>query len=491
MRCLEQLEPQNHFAALPPVFYSAHVPQGLEKQFHIHTNHRVAEQLGIDPEQFKRSDSVELLTNRVSELGFEPIAACYAGHQFGQYVPRLGDGRAILIGQVEHDGRQWDLQLKGAGRTLYSRQGDGKAVLRSTIREHLASTAMDGLGIPTTQSLALFGSHEKVYRESVETGAMLIRVAPSHIRFGSFEYYYYTQRTDDLRVLFDYTIKQFFPSVAHSDNPVIEFLREVTISTAVLIAQWQSVGFCHGVMNTDNMSVHGLTIDYGPYGFMDQFKSGHICNHSDYAGRYAFSQQPRIGLFNLSCLAQALVPLAHDVVEEAVELATDVLNTYAKTYESASLDLKRNKLGLMQHKDEDGALYDQLLKIMEEEQLDFTNTFRWLSEFNADDVAHNSQLHRSLGSWLESYRQRLQQESVDTKERQRAMKASNPKFVLRNWMAENAIRDARDHASYTEIERLDALLASPFEDHPEIKNREDYCGSPPEWARNLSVSCSS
>ncbi|MGI9318089.1 MAG: protein adenylyltransferase SelO family protein, partial [bacterium] len=256
MQRLEELQFDNIYATLPTIFYSRHQPAALDNQFLIHFNKTVADMLGIDPGEAGRQDLVDLLTMNKPMRGFEPIAMCYAGHQFGQYVPRLGDGRAILLGQLlGEDNRRWDLQLKGAGRTLYSRQGDGKAVLRSTIREHLCSAAMHGLGIPTTHSLAMFGSDEEVYRERIETGAMLIRVAPSHIRFGSFEYFFYTQRHDDLKTLADFTLQHYFPELSRDKEGYLGLLIKAIESTAALIASWQSVGFCHGVMNSDNMSI--------------------------------------------------------------------------------------------------------------------------------------------------------------------------------------------------------------------------------------------
>jgi uncharacterized protein YdiU (UPF0061 family) len=289
LKTLEQLQFDNSYARLPETFWSPHQPAPLEDHFLVHFNKKAADLIELDHEQANRPDFVDIISSASPLPGYESIAACYAGHQFGHYVPRLGDGRAILLGEVKTDAnRKWDLQLKGGGLTLYSRDGDGRAVLRSTIREYLCSEAMHGLGIPTTRALCITGSNDEVYREKIETGAMLLRMAPSHVRFGSFEYFYYRQQLDDLKTLADYVVTGHFPHLVNKENPYLSLLKEVINSTAKLIAQWQSVGFAHGVMNTDNMSILGLTLDYGPYGFLDNYDPGYICNHSDHHGRYAF-----------------------------------------------------------------------------------------------------------------------------------------------------------------------------------------------------------
>ncbi len=489
MQRFEQLEFDNIYASLPPIFFSRQQPEALQNQFLIHFNEVVSVLLGIDPGEAIRPDLSDLVTMTRPLNGFDPIAMCYSGHQFGQYVPRLGDGRAILLGQLmARDGARWDLQLKGAGQTLYSRQGDGKAVLRSTIREYLCSAAMHGLGIPTTHSLAMFGSDEEVYREQIETGAMLIRVAPSHIRFGSFEYFFYTQRYDDLKILADFTIGNYFNHLEDQQDKYLALLKEVIASTASLIAHWQSVGFCHGVMNSDNMSIHGITIDYGPFGFLDAYDAGHICNHSDYAGRYAYDQQPRIALFNLSCLAQAMLPLFHDNPEAAAELATDALQRYDSLFEQAWLALKRQKLGLHSARDQDGDLYDALTIQMQQSKTDFTRFFRHLSEYGIEG-GRDSFVHRErFDSWADQYQSRLKAENLPLAERQASMQQSNPKYVLRNYLAENAIKQACDAQDYSEIDTIMGLLQRPFDDQPDM---ERFAALPPDWASSLAVSCSS
>ena len=489
MQRLEELRFDNIYATLPQIFYSRHRPDALSNQFLIHFNKTVAQLLGIDPGEAGRQDLVDLITLNKPIPGFEPIAMCYAGHQFGQYVPRLGDGRAILLGQLlGDDAQRWDLQLKGAGRTLYSRQGDGKAVLRSTIREHLCSVAMHGLGIPTTHSLAMFGSDEEVYRERIETGAMLIRVAPSHIRFGSFEYFFYTQRYDDLKTLVDFTLQHYFADLPQTPQGYLALLDRAITSTAELIARWQSVGFCHGVMNSDNMSIHGITIDYGPFGFLDVYDPAHICNHSDHHGRYAFNQQPRIGLFNLSCLAQAMLPLFDDVPEAAAEKATEALGRYETKFDAALLAMQRRKLGLRILRSEDRALYEELLTLMAQSRADFTNVFRRLSEDGIAGCRDEFLQRDRFDAWAKKYTERLTFESDTEGERRALMCQTNPLYVLRNYMAENAIRLAEDNQDYAEIDRQVTLLESPFESQPGL---EHYAQRPPDWAQSISVSCSS
>lgn len=489
MRRFDQLRFANPYAGLPPIFFSRHQPEPLQNQFLVHFNERVAELLGIDSGETGRRELADRVVAGEGFPGVEPMALCYAGHQFGQYVPRLGDGRALLLGQLKGpDGRRWDLQLKGSGRTLYSRQGDGKAVLRSTIREHLCSAAMDGLGIPTSLSLAMFGSDEPVYRERVESGAMLIRVAPSHIRFGTFEYFFYNGRYDDLATLTDFTIGNYFPALRQSDNPPLALLESVIASTASLVARWQGVGFCHGVMNTDNMSIHGITIDYGPFGFLDAYDPKHICNHSDYHGRYAYDQQPRIALFNLSCLAQALLPLIDDDPEAAAETATGALRRYEPLFDAAWLAEKRRKLGLRDQREEDAGLFDDLLDLMAGQRADFTNLFRSLSEASPEAGTACLVDRERVTSWLARYHQRLAAEGADEAGRRHRACAANPKYVLRNYLAEQAIRRAEDERDFNAIDALANLLAAPFDARPGF---DDYAADPPTWANRLEVSCSS
>ncbi|MGI8883844.1 MAG: protein adenylyltransferase SelO, partial [Pyrinomonadaceae bacterium] len=348
MNSLDNLRFDNTYARLPEVFYRRVKPTALPAPYLVSFNEKAAELIGLDPKEFINPEFVEYFTGNKLLSGSEPISAIYAGHQFGTFVSQLGDGRAISLGEaVNESGERFDIQLKGAGMTPFSRMGDGRAVLRSTIREYLCSEAMHYLGIPTTRSLCITGSDAPVYRETIETAAVLTRLAPTHVRFGSFELFYYRGQHDRVRELADYVIREFYPQFSEAENKYSEFLREIIHRTARLIAQWQSVGFAHGVMNTDNMSILGLTIDYGPFGFLDEFDAGFICNHSDYAGRYAFDQQPVVGIWNLYKLAQTFVPLIE------VEEAEAVLGEYQTIFTERLIELMRGKLGLQTEQPED------------------------------------------------------------------------------------------------------------------------------------------
>lgn len=493
MKKLEELKFENSYSRLPEIFYSRHTTTPLSKLHLISFNANAAELIELDPEESKRTDFAEIISGAGHLDGFDPLAMCYAGHQFGQYVPRLGDGRAILLGEVKTDsGEKWDLQVKGGGPTLYSRGSDGRAVLRSTIREYLCSEAMHGLGIPTTRALCILGSDHEVYREQIETGAMLLRMAPSHVRFGSFEYMYYNQHFDELRQLADHVIAQHHPDFAKRDDPYLALLGEATKSTAELIAQWQAVGFAHGVMNTDNMSILGLTLDYGPYGFLDQYNRDFICNHSDHQGRYAFDQQPDIGLFNVSCLAQAMLPLLDDDPDRAVAKAKSVLEKYRRYYVERYSALMREKLGLYEEQKGDQALCSELLALMHENQVDYTLLFRRLSQLPGDNYKNSLRdlfiQREAFDGWLEKYEQRIAEENIDGAERSRRMRQVNPKYILRNYMVEIAIRKASDEQDYSEIDALLELLKTPYDEHTPL---EHYAGHPPDWAQQISVSCSS
>src|SRR5882724_8928541 len=306
---------ENHYAQLPDDFYTKMPAEkvGAAPRL-IHANASAAALLDLDPAVFNDPRFVEVMSGHRPLEGFSPLAMAYSGHQFGVWAGQLGDGRALLIGQVRNThGELWDIQLKGAGKTPYSRFGDGRAVMRSTIREYLCSEAMAALGIPTTRALAIVGGEDPVVRETVETAAVVTRLAQSHVRFGHFEFFFWREQPEQLRQLADHVIDAFYPACRGEVNPYLALLEQVARRTARLIAQWQGVGFCHGVMNTDNMSILGLTIDYGPFGFVDAFDAGYICNHSDDQGRYAYNQQPQIAYWNLHCLGQALIPLTEDV----------------------------------------------------------------------------------------------------------------------------------------------------------------------------------
>jgi len=495
MISLDKLKFNNSFSRLHEDFFSKVAPQPLSNAHLASLNEDVVKLLELEGIDF--SDPAQLATFSAEQLhpDMQPIAQCYAGHQFGQFVPRLGDGRAILLGELEtrHNGK-WDLQIKGSGPTPYSRNADGRAVLRSTIREYLCGEAMHNLGIPSSRALCIIGSDEEVYREQIEPGAMLLRVSPSHVRFGSFEYYYYNNRHDHIRTLADYVIESNYPSLVDDKDRYIKLLAEVIDRTANMLARWQAVGFSHGVMNTDNMSVLGLTIDYGPYGFMEAYEPGYVCNHSDHQGRYAFDQQPNIGLFNLSCFAQALLPLFSDNGDDAANLARAELEQYQPAYVEAFSQLMRNKLGFTQQRDEDQTIMQTLLDLMATDKVDYTILFRLLAGFSTKETQYNANLRDMFiqrdrfDDWAVNYAARLKHEPTTDAQRATAMKKVNPKYILRNYMAEAAIRKAEDDKDYSEIDRLLSLLRKPFDEQPE---HEQYAGLPPDWAQSISVSCSS
>ncbi len=494
MKTLEQLRFSNRFAKLPGAFYSRVQPLPLQQPHLASFNVAAAELIELDPRQAERPEFVDLFGGARLHPASEPLAALYAGHQFGHYVPQLGDGRAILLGEVRGAaGQAWELQLNGSGPTPYSRDGDGRAVLRSTIREYLCSEAMHGLGIPTTRALCIIGSAEEVYREQIESGAMLTRMAPSHVRFGSFEVFYYRRQFTHLRQLADYVIQQHFPELLSGPDPYVQLLRQVVRRTADLLADWQAVGFAHGVMNTDNMSILGLTLDYGPFGFLDAYEPGFVCNHSDHSGRYAFDNQPSIALWNLSCLAQALLPLLAEDGEASAELARAELARYQPAFEQAYHERMQAKLGLLETRDGDADLLAALLRQMAAQRVDYTRLFRALGQLDsrhadADAPARDLFVERAaFDQWACTYRARLRAEQSNDADRQARMARVNPCYILRNYLAQQAIEQARE-GDYTEVDRLLELLRQPFDEQPQYAA---YAAEPPSWSREIAVSCSS
>ncbi|MDJ0740868.1 MAG: YdiU family protein [Gammaproteobacteria bacterium] len=495
VRQLSRLRFRNTFAALPEGFHARVTPTPLRGTHLASVSPAAAGLLGLGDQALADPELLDWLSGRRPHADAASLAMCYAGHQFGHYVPQLGDGRAIVLGEVDGaDGGHWELQLKGAGLTPFSRDGDGRAVLRSSIREYLCSEAMHALGIPTTRALCLFGSDETVYRERVERGALLLRMAPSHVRFGSFEVFFYRQQFQQLRELADYVIDHDFPALRDDPRPYLALLREVVQRTAALIAQWQLVGFAHGVMNTDNMSILGLTLDYGPFGFLDAYEPGFVCNHSDHHGRYAFDRQPSIGLWNLTCLAQAMLPLLDaDDGDAAVEQATDALAAYEPTLVAAYAAGLRAKLGLRDAHVDDQALGADLLALMAAGRVDYTNLFRDLAAVASAAAAPPAALRdrfvdrAGFDAWLVRYRERLRRDGVADAERAAAMRRVNPRYVLRNYLAQQAIAQA-EQGDYAELDRLLALLARPYDEQPGM---QAYAAEPPDWGRALEISCSS
>ena len=485
MTAIEQRLRRSAFSELPTGFFAAQAPASLPQPYRVAWNTDLAAQFGLEA----RSEWVDLLAGNRLPPGTTPIAAAYAGHQFGVYVPQLGDGRAMLLGDVvDTAGKRFELQLKGAGPTPFSRSADGRAVLRSTIREYLASEAMHGLGIPTTRALAIVGSDQPVYREQIETAAVLARLAPSHVRFGSFEFFHYRGDAQRVAQLADFVVDTQFPAFSGLGDRHHRLLREVIERTARLVAAWQAQGFVHGVMNTDNMSILGLTLDYGPYGFLDHFEAMRVFNHTDQRGRYAYANQGRVALWNLHALAEALSTL---IPAEAREAA---LATFEPLFVGAYGELMRRKLGLQDAHTEDADLVDRLLLALQAGRVDYPAFMRGLGAFRPEDPATRapllalSQAPESLAAWLDDYAGRLCGKSHPGEGRQAHMDAINPLYVLRTHLAERAIRRAADHRDYTEIERLRGLLARPFAPCPGM---DDYAAPPPDDGGAIELSCSS
>ncbi|HFZ1100556.1 TPA: protein adenylyltransferase SelO [Raoultella ornithinolytica] len=467
-----------------PDFYTPLAPTPLKNARLIWHNAPLAQTLGIPEALFHPAQGAGVWGGETLLPGMSPLAQVYSGHQFGAWAGQLGDGRGILLAEQQlSDGRRLDWHLKGAGLTPYSRMGDGRAVLRSTIRESLASEAMHALGITTTRALAMVTSDTPVQRETLESGAMLMRLAESHVRFGHFEHFYYRREPEKVQQLADYVIRHHWPELVDDADKYVLWFRDVVTRTATLIACWQTVGFAHGVMNTDNMSILGLTMDYGPYGFLDDFKPDFICNHSDYQGRYSFENQPAVGLWNLQRLAQSLSPF----------IAVDALNAALDDYQHALLTVygrrMRDKLGLFTQQKGDNDLLDGLFALMIREGSDYTRTFRMLSvseQHSAASPLRDEFIDRAaFDSWFAGYRARLRDEPIDDAQRQQQMQSVNPALVLRNWLAQRAIEQA-EQGDMSELARLHEVLSQPFADRD-----DEYINRPPDWGRRLEVSCSS
>ncbi|MGA2550863.1 MAG: protein adenylyltransferase SelO [Burkholderiaceae bacterium] len=479
---------RNSFTGLPSPFYTRLVPTPLAEPYLVCASPKSAALIGLEPGILDTPAGRAIFTGNAPLPGGDAHAAVYSGHQFGVWAGQLGDGRAITLGEAQYRGHSFEIQLKGAGKTPYSRMGDGRAVLRSSIREFLCSEAMAALCIPTTRALCVIGSDAPVIRESVESAAVVTRLAPSFVRFGSFEHWYYREAPDELKALADFIIDEHYPEARSASNPYGALLEAVTLRTATLMAQWQAVGFCHGVMNTDNMSILGLTLDYGPFGFMEAFDAGYICNHSDTQGRYAYRLQPQIAHWNLYALGQALIPLVGDI-----EQTRAALEGYKPAYEQAMRERMHAKLGLKTTTEGDAELFERLFGLLQENHADFTLFFRRLGAIHSRDAKGDEGVRDlffnrpALDAWVSDYRLRLAQEAQDDGARRIAMNAVNPKYVLRNYLAEVAIQRAREH-DFSEVQKLLRVLENPFDEQPE---HEHYAALPPDWASQLEVSCSS
>ena len=468
----------HNFSELPEEFYTLQDWQGFNNPKIVIENHVMKKALGMED-----TDHQELLkifngTRKIDSL--KPLSMVYSGHQFGQYVEQLGDGRGLLFAQINSNEGLLDIHLKGAGKTPYSRFGDGRAVLRSVIREYLCGEAMHALSIPTSRALMIIGSDEMVIREKSESAAMLVRTSKTHIRFGSFEYFHYNNKPEHVKALADFCIDSYPQYFSRTTNAYEDFFRVIVKETANMIAHWQACGFNHGVMNTDNMSILGETFDYGPYGFMEDYNPNHVCNHSDHQGRYAFKNQPYIGLWNCSALGHALSSLISE------ESQGEILQTYEAIFQDTLAELYRKKLGLDLAKPEDATLIQGLLDIMESEKLDYTNTFRNLTQALAEENSPELQSEISK-SWVVSFLERHSKETLSKDKRLKLMNQVNPKFILRNYMAQEAIEAAEVNDS-SKLETLMIVITQPYE---ELIEHEQFANKSPIWAKDLEISCSS
>jgi serine/tyrosine/threonine adenylyltransferase len=467
----------NSYARLPDRFFARRPPTPVAAPRLIRLNRALADELGLDPDWLAGPEGVAALAGNGVPPGADPIAAAYAGHQFGQFVPQLGDGRAVLLGEViDRHGRRRDIQLKGSGPTPFSRRGDGRAALGPVLREYLVSEAMAALGIPTTRALAAVATGEPVIRETVLPGAVLTRVAASHIRVGTFQFFAVRGDVEGLRALADHVLARHYPEAARSPSPYRALLDGVIAAQAELVARWLLVGFVHGVMNTDNMSVAGETIDYGPCAFLDAYDPGTVYSSIDQHGRYAYGQQPRIGLWNLTRLAETLLPLLSDDETAAVAEAEAALAEYGPRFETAYHGGLNRKLGLGAVREGDPELAGDLLKRMAENQADFTLTFRALcaaAEGPAADTAVRDLFvdPTAFDDWAGRWRARLsEQASGDARgpaETAAAMRAVNPAFIPRNHRVEAMIEAAVERSDFGPFEELLTVLSRPYQDQPD------------------------
>ncbi|MGE6260062.1 protein adenylyltransferase SelO [Heyndrickxia sporothermodurans] len=460
----------NSYAGLPKSFFSSLNPTPVSSPKLIIVNHPLAISLGLNVQYLQSEDGVAVIAGNEIPEGASPLAQAYAGHQFGHFN-MLGDGRAVLLGeQISPQGERFDIQLKGSGRTPYSRGGDGRAALGPMLREYIISEAMHALGIPTTRSLAVVTTGESIFRETELPGAILTRVAASHLRVGTFQYVAQWGTVEELRILADYTIKRHYPEIEADESRYHSLLREVIKRQAELIAKWQLVGFIHGVMNTDNMTISGETIDYGPCAFMDNYDPATVFSSIDVQGRYSYGNQPYMAGWNLARFAESLLPLLDDNMEQAVELAQKQISEYNKLFYSNLLAGMRKKLGIFNEEKEDESLINDLLKMMKEHRADYTNTFRALTLEKLDDIT----LFESdeFAKWHERWLKRLERQQESKSSSLELMQNSNPAIIPRNHRVEEALEAAVEQGDYSVMERLLKVLSNPYV----------YCAEQAEYA---------
>jgi uncharacterized protein YdiU (UPF0061 family) len=468
----------NSYARLPERFFARLPPTPVKAPRLIRVNEALARELGIDPDWLGSPEGVQVIAgNRIPD-GAEPIAQAYAGHQFGGFSPQLGDGRAILLGEVvDRAGRRRDIQLKGSGPTPFSRRGDGRAALGPVLREYVVSEAMHALGIPTTRALAAVTTGEWVFREDAIPGGVLARVAASHIRVGTFQFFAARQDVEGVRTLADHAIARHYPSATEADNPYRELLARVVAAQADLVARWMLVGFIHGVMNTDNTAVSGETIDYGPCAFMDAFHPMQVFSSIDQGGRYAFGNQPRIAAWNLARLAECLLPLLAEDQDAAIAAAQEVLGGFSPRFDAAWRAGLGRKIGLATMREGDEALVEDLLQRMTDNAADYTLTFRQLADAvtGADKVRTLFAEPEAFDAWAPRWRARLAEEPGSPEAVRDAMRGVNPAFIPRNHQVERVIAAAVQAEDFAPFDKLLAVLARPFEDQPEAA---DYAAPP-------------
>ena len=470
----------NPYLKLPQEFYDFNAPTPLESPYLVSCNPNAAKLLNLEEETLKDPRFVSFLNGEFFPKGSEPFSMAYAGHQFGHYNPWLGDGRVHNLGTLNG----WHLQLKGSGETLYSRSADGRAALRSTIREYLMSEAMHHLGIKTTRALGVIGSETKILRNSIEKAAILLRLSPSWVRFGTFEYLYYTKEYAKLEILAEYVIEESYMHLLGDEDRFYKLFCEIVKNTAELVAQWQAIGFCHGVMNTDNMSIAGLTIDYGPFAMLDDFNYNYVCNHTDRVGRYSYGDQPNIAYWNLTMLAKALSPI---IDKERMQQVLDDFGAFV--YPDAYMDEMRKKLGLFEKRQEDIELIKELVGALHDAYVDHTLFFRTLSRYDGNrealyDIAMEPV---AIHNWLELYELRLREEREPQSKRHEYMLGVNPKYVLKNYMLEKAINKAQI-GDFSLVEKLLYMGAHPYD---ELEEFEEFAQETPEIYKNIGLSCSS
>ncbi len=482
---------EHTYSRLAPRFYASVAPTPVANPRVVVFNRHLAEELGLEPDVIEREAAAMLSGNRLPEDS-NPIAMAYAGHQFGGFVPRLGDGRAILIGEIKaRDGLYRDLQLKGSGLTPFSRNGDGRAALGPMLREYLISEAMHALGIPTTRSLAVVTTGEEVFREAVRPGAVLTRVAASHVRVGTFQYFAARDDQDAVRELLDYVILRHYPKARAADVPAMAVLEAVAQRQAALIANWMLVGFIHGVMNTDNMAISGETIDYGPCAFMDTYDPNTVFSSIDHNGRYAYGNQPVIAQWNLARFAETLLPLIDSDSDKAVALATEVIQAFMERFDAQFLEGMRRKTGLASAVEGDADLVKRLLATMRDGGADFTLAFRRLA-MAAERPGEDSALSElftttsAIDDWLREWRERLARDPQSPAERAAGMRRVNPCFIPRNHRVEAALQAASDELDFKLFRELLGVLQRPYDEQPELA---EYAQPPQPSERVFQTFC--